>query len=42
MWVKAHRGDMHDDPVLYAVRDRVSLACGGLFLGVMWVATLRW
>jgi 4-hydroxybenzoate polyprenyltransferase len=42
MWVKAHRGDMHDDPVLYAVRDRVSLVCGGLFLGVLWLATLPW
>lgn len=42
MWVKAHRGDMHDDPVFYAARDRVSLACGLLFLGVMWVATLQW
>lgn len=42
MWVKAHRGDMHDDPVLYAVQDRVSLACGALFLGVLWLATLPW
>ena len=23
-WLVAHRGNMHDDPVVYAVRDRVS------------------
>lgn len=25
-WLVAHRGDMHDDPVVFAVRDRVSRA----------------
>jgi 4-hydroxybenzoate polyprenyltransferase len=29
--MKAHRGEMHDDPVVYAVRDRVSQICGVLF-----------
>ena len=24
----AHRGRMHDDPVVFAVRDRISLMCG--------------
>ena len=38
MWVKAHRGEMHDDPVVYAFRDRVSLIAGSLFLVVMWGA----
>ena len=28
----AHRGQMHDDPVVYAVRDRVSLMCGAAIL----------
>lgn len=28
IWMKAHRGLMHDDPVLFALRDRVSLASG--------------
>lgn len=42
MWLKAHRGEMHDDPVLYAVRDPVSLACGALFLGVLWIASMPW
>jgi 4-hydroxybenzoate polyprenyltransferase len=25
-WLVAHRGDMHDDPIVFAVRDRVSRA----------------
>ena len=28
-----HRGEMHDDPVVYAARDRVSLLCGALIFG---------
>jgi len=27
-WMKTHRGKMHDDPVVFAMRDRVSLATG--------------
>jgi len=30
VWMTAHRGDMHDDPVVYALRDRVSLGLGVL------------
>lgn len=33
-WLVAHRGNMHEDPILYAVRDRVSLMTGGLVLAV--------
>lgn len=25
MWMQAHRGNMHDDPMIFAVKDRVSL-----------------
>jgi hypothetical protein len=32
IWVKAKRKELSDDPVLFAVRDRVSLALGGLVL----------
>lgn len=39
IWIKTHRGLMHDDPVLFAVRDRVSILSGALFLAVMWAAT---
>jgi len=38
MWMQAHRGQMHDDPVVYAVRDRNSLACGVLFAAALWAA----
>jgi 4-hydroxybenzoate polyprenyltransferase/phosphoserine phosphatase len=31
MWMQAQRGNMHDDPVVFAVRDPISLACGLLF-----------
>jgi 4-hydroxybenzoate polyprenyltransferase len=38
MWMQAHRGNMDDDPVIFAVRDRYSLACGALVGAVLWVA----
>ena len=28
VWMTAHRGGMHDDPVVYALKDRVSLGLG--------------
>lgn len=31
-WMLAHRGQMHDDPMVFAFKDRVSLACGALFM----------
>jgi len=31
IWMITHQGNMHDDPVLFAVKDRVSLVSGGLF-----------
>jgi 4-hydroxybenzoate polyprenyltransferase len=30
VWMAAHRGGMHDDPLIYALRDRVSLGLGVL------------
>jgi 4-hydroxybenzoate polyprenyltransferase len=38
IWMITHRGDMHEDPLVFAVRDRVSLGVGMLFLLVFWVA----
>lgn len=38
VWMLTHRGQMHDDPVVFAVRDRVSLVVGALFCLVFWVA----
>ena len=37
IWMKTHRGKMHDDPVVFATRDRVSLAtalAAALIIGV--------
>ena len=28
MLMKAHRGEMHDDPLVFAMRDRASQVCG--------------
>jgi len=35
-----HRGDMHDDPVVFALTDKVSLITGVLFLTVVVLASL--
>lgn len=39
VWFRAHRGQMPDDPVAFAVRDWVGYAVGALTLVVMWLAT---
>jgi 4-hydroxybenzoate polyprenyltransferase len=41
MWLQAHRGQMHDDPLVYAVKDKVSLLAGFAFsivliIGALW------
>jgi 4-hydroxybenzoate polyprenyltransferase len=33
--ILTHRGDMLDDPVLFAAKDRVSIACGALMVGAV-------
>jgi 4-hydroxybenzoate polyprenyltransferase len=38
IWMKTHRGKMHDDPVLFAMRDRVSLATGVFAAAVVGLA----
>lgn len=38
-WIIAHRGLMHDDPIVFAARDRVSLAVVALLGLVFWAAT---
>ncbi|CAM3365149.1 Candidate membrane protein [Bordetella sputigena] len=32
VWLLAHRGEMHDDPIVFALRDRISRWVGLLFL----------
>jgi 4-hydroxybenzoate polyprenyltransferase len=34
IWLLAGRGQMHDDPVRFALKDRVSLLCGALIAGL--------
>jgi len=33
--ILTHRGEMHDDPVVFAARDRASLLCAGLIVAVV-------
>jgi 4-hydroxybenzoate polyprenyltransferase/phosphoserine phosphatase len=40
VWLLAHRGQMHDDPIVFALRDRVSRWTGLGFLVVFALATL--
>ena len=38
MWFQANRGLMHDDPIVFAIKDRTSLFIGALFLGAFALA----
>lgn len=42
MWMQAHRGHMHDDPLLFALRDRASVLAGAAFAAVLGVGTVGW
>ena len=42
MWMRAHRGEMHDDPLVFAVKDRASLCAGVLFAAVLIVGAVGW
>ena len=35
MWMQAHRGQMHDDPIVFAIKDKISLVAGLCFAGVL-------
>jgi hypothetical protein len=39
VWIKAHRGDMHEDPLLFAIRDKVSQVTGLAFAAVLLFST---
>jgi hypothetical protein len=38
VWMLAHRGLMSDDPLVFAVRDRMSLAIFAFMMLVLWLA----
>ncbi len=42
MWMQAHRGLMHDDPLVFAIKDKTSLIAGALFLLVLLLGTVNW
>jgi 4-hydroxybenzoate polyprenyltransferase/phosphoserine phosphatase len=39
MWLQANRGQMHDDPLVFAVKDKASLAAGVGFAAVLVLAS---
>ncbi|MBI3767361.1 MAG: UbiA family prenyltransferase [Deltaproteobacteria bacterium] len=39
IWLLAHRGQIHEDPVVFALRDRVSYVVGACVVVVLFVAT---
>lgn len=38
VWLLAHRGDLNEDPIVFAIRDRVSYIVGAFCLLVVWLA----
>ena len=42
MWMRAHRGEMHDDPLVFAMKDKASLLAGMAFAVVLAIGTLGW
>ena len=42
IWLKANRGEMNDDPLVFAVKDRASLLSGLLFAAILFVGTVGW
>lgn len=38
IWMLAQRGVMHEDPIIFAAKDRISLVSAGLILSVFWLA----
>ena len=42
MWMKAHRGEMHDDPLVFALKDKASLQAGVAFAAVLAMGAAGW
>lgn len=40
MWMQAHRGKMHDDPLVFAVKDYASLGAGASFAAILLAGTI--
>ena len=39
IWIKAHRGELHDDPVVFAIKDKVSIL-HGLAIAILWLTAV--
>ena len=39
VWLITHRGEMHEDPIVFAIKDRTSLLTGLLFATIFWIAS---
>lgn len=39
VWMKTHRGEMHDDPVIFAARDKISIYTALVIALVIWLAS---
>ena len=41
VWIIAHRGEMHDDPIVFAIKDKVSryvgIIAGIIIMVAMWI-----
>lgn len=42
VWLRAHRGEMHDDPLIFAVKDKASLLAGVVFAVFLAIGTVGW
>lgn len=42
IWMRAHRGEMHDDPLIFAVKDKASLVAGMCFAAVLAIGAIGW
>ena len=42
MWMQANRGNMHDDPLIHALKDKASLLAGAAFAALMTLGALGW
>ena len=42
VWLQAHRGKMHDDPLIFAVKDKMSLLTGVIFVGCLILGAVGW
>lgn len=42
VWLIGHRGLMHSDPIVFALKDRASYAVGLIVLGLLWIGHQGW